>query len=305
MKNKKQLRNSEQSQRDLRSYDPKPIRSLFLTLRLCLYIFNLSFLAVCLITPNGYAETLTEKLETVNDEDSGPVSLPQHNLLISKSPTTHLGRQLWQARISTPKDTQDSQGKIELREIIRRIRSVVFKPKGQTPKPFIVVGSLRKTETGKTLSDTNTPQEQTPKKNERKLSYEQITDQTLQILKNLSQDPDQLHNPFELAEILFNSRCLREAAKCYQEALSRMSKNETNLPRHKDWLLFQIGNCLRNDDPPTAMQMYKQLIAEYPNSPWADLGKARSKLIDWYLKDKPNTLINESKMYLVTKKTEY
>ena len=52
---------------------------------------------------------------------------------------------------------------------------------------------------------------------------------------------------------------------------------------------------LRDIDPPTAVEMYEQLIAEYPNSPWADLAKARTKLIDWYLKDKPDTLINERK----------
>jgi uncharacterized protein with HEPN domain len=42
--------------------------------------------------------------------------------------------------------------------------------------------------------------------------------------------------------------------------------------------------------------MYRQLIAEYPGSPWVDLAKAREKLIDWYLKDKPRTLIAEPQL---------
>jgi outer membrane protein assembly factor BamD (BamD/ComL family) len=59
--------------------------------------------------------------------------------------------------------------------------------------------------------------------------------------------------------------------------------------------LFQIGNCLRNDDLPAAAKTYQQLLTEYPNSPWADLAKARRDLIAWYLKDNPVKLIAEVK----------
>ena len=219
---------------------------------------------------------------------------PSH-LLIAKSPTTDISRQLWQARISASEDRKPNQSKNELRQIIRQINSIEFKPPNQTPEPLIVVEPIRKTEYSEISSDTEMSQEQEPDKIERKLPDGQITDHTLQTFKSLSQHPDQLHNPFELAEILFSSHCLREAAKCYHESLNRMATNETDQLASKAWLLFQIGNCLRNIDPPTAMQMYRQLIAEYPNSPWTDLAKAKTKLIDWYLKDKPNTLINERK----------
>jgi TolA-binding protein len=99
-----------------------------------------------------------------------------------------------------------------------------------------------------------------------------------------------------LAEILFNSNHLKEAAKCYQQALDRITANETDRFADKEWLLFQIGNCLRNTDRQAAMQIYSQLIAEYPDSPWVDLANAKSKLIDWYLKDKPDALIKEYKL---------
>jgi len=217
------------------------------------------------------------------------------HLLIAKSPTTDISRQLWQARISASKDRKSNQSKNELRQIIRQLNSIEFKPQDQIPEPLIVVEPIQKTEPNEISSDTEISQEQEPNKIERKLPDGQITDQTLQTFKSLSPHPDQLHNPFELAEILFNSHCLREAAKCYQESLNRMTTNETDQLANKAWVLFQIGNCLRNIDPPTAIQMYRQLIAEYPNLPWADLAKAKTKLIDWYLKDKPNTLINEHK----------
>jgi hypothetical protein len=57
--------------------------------------------------------------------------------------------------------------------------------------------------------------------------------------------------------------------------------------------LFQIGNCLREDDPPTAAKTYGQLLTEFPDSPWAGLASFQSKLIDWYLKSEPRKLIAE------------
>jgi hypothetical protein len=67
------------------------------------------------------------------------------------------------------------------------------------------------------------------------------------------------------------------------------------------WILFQLGNCLRDSDPSAgsgqalqaARNAYRRLIAEYPDSLWTDLAKARESLIDWYLKDDPLTLIKQ------------
>ena len=126
-----------------------------------------------------------------------------------------------------------------------------------------------------------------------KLSYEPISDQTLQRVKVLSQHPDKVENPLQLAEILFLDGHLKEAAIFYQEALNRISKDSSNLSCADDraWILFQIGNCLRNDDVPAAMKAYRQLITEYPSAPWTEITKTLEKLIDWYQKDKPRELI--------------
>lgn len=223
--------------------------------------------------------------------------LPQNSLFISKSPNTHLGRQLWQARIGVPKGEEDNKNKNELQRIIEQIRSVEFEPQDRAPEPLIVVEPTQKTEPNETLSDTEVPGKSEEKKIEPKmgtpLPYEPVTDQTLQMLENLLQHPEQLKNPFELGEVLFRSGHLKEAGMCYQQALNRKNLDEINSPQNRAWILFQIGNCLRNDDPPTAMEMYRQLITEYPNSLWTDLAKARSKLVDWYQQDKPRTLIDE------------
>ena len=263
-------------------------------------------LIVCILTPLACTETLSEDLDPISilelslspsSQNEAPkvVKEPSH-FFLAENPTTDLSRQLWQAEISVSKDTKPSLSKNELQQIIKQVESVEFKPQEQTHKPLIVVEPIRKTEPNEISSDTETPQKLQPGKIKRKLPDERVTDQTLEILKTLSQQADQLHDPFELAEILFNSNCLEEAAKYYQQALDHITANETGRFTDKEWILFQIGNCLRNTDPPAAMQAYRQLIVEYPDSQWADLAKAKSKLIDWYLKDKPDAMIKKYKL---------
>ncbi len=220
---------------------------------------------------------------------------PSHPL-IAKSPKTDVSRQLWQARINISGDTKHDESKNELRRIIREVSSIEFEPRQQAPEPLIVVEPIGKADPNETASDKGMLRVDESGKIEDKLPYRRVSDETLQVLKSLSQHPEQLHNPLELGEILFSSNCLKEAAKCYQEALDRMTAGETGQARDGAWLLFQTGNCLWEDDPATAMQMYGQLIAQYPASPWAALGQAKSELVDWYLKDAPETLIDECKL---------
>jgi hypothetical protein len=219
------------------------------------------------------------------------------DLLIAKSPATGPNRQLWQAGINSPESNEPNQNKNELRQMIQQVNSVEFKPPALPLKPLIDVASAGNPEPNEALSDTKTKHSSpdSGRQSEKQLPDGQITKQTLKIFEQFSQNPQLIKCPFELAEILFHSGRLKEAAKCYQEALNRKNENESGLNQDKAWILFQIGNCLQKDDPSTAMQMYKQLIEQYSNSPWAESAKAKSKLIDWYLKDKPNTLVNNNK----------
>jgi len=222
--------------------------------------------------------------------------LSEGSLPIAQSSNNHPARQLWQARISIS-HIEKAESKNELQRIIEQIRSVEFEPREEVSKPVIVVEPGPTTEPNETSSAIEAPQEQEERKIKLKLPYEPVTDQTLQMLKSMLQHPERLHNPFELGEVLFLSGHLKDAAICYQEALSRSpasAGDKAGPTRNRAWILFQIGNCLRDDDLPTAMKMYKQLIAEYPDSPWVDLAKAWSKLIDWYQKDNPRVLIVES-----------
>jgi len=115
------------------------------------------------------------------------------------------------------------------------------------------------------------------------------------MLKNLANEPRKIANPLELGEVLFMSGNLKEAVLFYSEALKRQDPNDAGASQDRAWILFQIGNCLRNDDMSAAAKIYQQLLTEYPNSPWADFATARNNLIAWYLKDEPLRLIQQLK----------
>jgi len=220
----------------------------------------------------------------------------QSSLDNTKDPNSHFKRQLWLAQLNMAEGEKDKSTKNELKRIIEQIRSVNFGPRKEAFEPDIVPEVV-------TIDESDEPNEavsedangQHKKEEESSLPYGLITNQTLQTIRNLSQDPGNLHNPFELGETLFLSGYLKEAAIFYKEALKRKSPDDAGSAQDRAWILFQIGNCLRIDDQPEAIKMYGQLITEYPNSPWKELADARRTLLDWYLKDEPRKLITERK----------
>lgn len=252
-------------------------------------------------------EQQTQTGSNVSVNFASKIDKRSSHLLIAKSPNTQLGHLLWQSRISVLKDKKDNKSKHELQRIIEQIQSVEFELQTKASEPLIAVKPIQNTEPDNTLPDAEMPGEPDAEEiesksapslideqqNENQLQYKPITSETLQIFEDLSQQPEQLKTPFELAEVLFYSGHLKEAAMCYQEALKDMTSNKIDEPKNLAWILFQSGNCLRNDDPSTAMEMYRQLISEYPDSPWVDLAKIQSKLINLFQQDKPRGLINE------------
>jgi tetratricopeptide (TPR) repeat protein len=205
--------------------------------------------------------------------------------------------QAWLLELNMAEGEKDKIAKIELERVIEQIRSINFGLQNEALEPAIVPDVVPIVvpidEPDEAVAED--AKEQHKKEEEPNLPYGLVTSQTLKTINDLSKNPGNLHNPFELGETLFLSGYLKEAAILYQEALKRKSPDDVGSTRDRAWILFQIGNCLRNDDRPEAIKIYGQLIAEYPDSPWKELADVRRTLLDWYRKDEPRKLITERK----------
>ncbi|MHC4103538.1 MAG: tetratricopeptide repeat protein [Planctomycetota bacterium] len=226
----------------------------------------------------------------------------QSRLADTTDPNSHFNRQLWLAKLDMAEGEKDKITKNELRRIIEQIRSVNFGPRKEAFETAIVPDVMPKDgpdepnepdEPDEAVSED--AKEQNKMVKESSLPYGLVTNQTLQTIRKLSLKPGNLHNPFELGETLFLSGYLKEAAIFYKQALKRKSPDDAGSAQDRAWILFQIGNCLRNDEQSEAIKMYGQLITEYPNSPWKELADARRTLLNWYLKNEPRKLIAERK----------
>lgn len=252
------------------------------------------FVILCLTCVPLHLVISLTGITSANTATEIPQALPQDSLIIPEEPNIPLVRQLLQARISVAEGQGDKQSKSRLMQMIEQVRSVQFGPQKQTAEPPAVPQKAPVTEPNETSSAMQVQREAEKKKNRPGLSCEPVTGQTLQMLMNRSQHPDKLDHPFELAEILFSSGNLKDAAAFYQQALARTDPKDAHASADRAWILFQIGNCLRDLERPTAAKTYGQLLTEYPESAWTDLARAEGKLIEWYLKDEPRKLIGEA-----------
>lgn len=270
------------------NYDSQFKSSAYLSLRLYFYIACFTFLSFRLLT------SLTGVAFAKSAAGNGR-KLSQSSVFTSIDPNNVHGLELLRAEMSVANGQNDSKSKDQLEKIIEQIRSVEFEPQKQAPEPVIVPEKAPAIEPNETVPEVPVQQETAKQEAKPRLPNEPIADETLQMLRNLAKEPEKLANPLELGEILFVSGNVKEAAMFYSEALKRKDPNDAGASWDRAWILFQIGNCLRNDDIQAAAKMYQQLLMEYPNSPWADLATARNNLIAWYLKDEPLKLILQVK----------
>jgi hypothetical protein len=258
--------------------------------------------------------------ETQTAEDSS-----QDGLYVAAKTSSEITGQLQYNGTIAPESRQSVKNRQELQRLIAQVRSIKFEPKNLIPGPPRTIKPVLTSPQGEPseVSSITQTTKQIVKKEGSELSldsqpgssqaamdkpsYQPISAQTLQMLENLDQSAvEQLHNPMQLAEILFLSGHLKQAATFYQQALNRIDPNDAMSAQDKAWILFQIGNCLRESqddqsksrqvlDGAEAKKMYRRLIEECPNCPWADLAMSRVNLIDWFLNDEPEKLIEENK----------
>ncbi len=232
---------------------------------------------------------------SANSNELVEYELPQDSSTVSSESGNQIRLRLWKSDITPVKDEKDLKNKTELTRLIEQVRAVEITQQ-QSPEPVVAPETVPTIEPNKaSINITVSKKEKEDiKEIESKPPHTSITEKTLQILRSLIQNPEKINNSFELGEILFINGNLKEAAVFYQEALMRTDPNDSVSATDRAWLLFQIGNCLRNDDMAEAAKMYRQLIMEYPNSLWAELAQIQSQFIAWYQTDEPQKLLAEN-----------
>jgi len=198
-----------------------------------------------------------------------------------------LARRLWQNRISAPDPDEDADTRLALQNLINRVGSIRFsggdgEPRSSTPTTAPTAQTTRPATTP--VIDT-TPQPTRPLPTVTApvtQSPPALAPATLERLESLLQDPNQVDNPLDMAELLFLSGRPAKAAIFYERALARLTSGEPSQDEDRAWILFQLGNCLRETDMAKAKASYMKLISQYPGSPWTELAKAHGRLITWY-----------------------
>lgn len=199
-------------------------------------------------------------------------------------------RKLWRSRVSAPEPADDAQVQIALDDLVRKIRSVKFRAKEQEPPsaaafvmPEPVTNHLEavsareraaKRTVQPTLTASAAPEASLPA-------------EAAEALKRVLADPNQAGDPRELAELLYLTGRLPEAAVLYRKALDLTTGKDPAAREDQAWMLLQLGNCLRDTDPTRAKGAYAKLIAEHADCPWVELAKAQSQLVTWYEQVQP------------------
>jgi tetratricopeptide (TPR) repeat protein len=234
---------------------------------------------------------------SANSNELIEYKLPQDSSKAPGESGNQIRLRLLKSEITAVKDGNEPKVKIDLNRLIEQIRAVEIRPQQVTEIVASPV-SVPTTEPNNTTVNITVPKEEEKKEDneeiEPKPKHTSITEETLKTLRSLTQNPEKIENCFELGEILFVNGNLKEAVVFYQEALTCTDPNDPARADDRAWLLFQIGNCMRNEDMDEAGKTYKQLIMEYPNSLWSELAQVQSQFIAWYQTNEPQNLISEN-----------
>ena len=221
---------------------------------------------------------------TANPNDTNDTSIDINNILAQR---------LWQNRIMAPDPNEDAEIRQDLRSLIRQVRSVTFTDTATDPTYSAPIestieprdtgaGAHATTEPAPLRSLATTPVSEPPAA---------LPTDALRQLEELLRHPDRIEDPLEMAELLFLSGRTSEAALFYEKALTLLAADDPTTDDDRAWILFQLGNCLRETDMTKARDTYMKLISQYPGSPWTELAKVHGRFITWYQSAKPDQLM--------------
>ena len=116
---------------------------------------------------------------------------------------------------------------------------------------------------------------------------------TVELLKENIQNPENVINPLELAEILFEIGRPENALVFYKLALEQIPQ-DTEDTTNKPWIILQVANCARKSDIPLAITSYQKIIKLYPDSPWREYAKTQEELLQWKQDQNPDKFISKN-----------
>ena len=209
-----------------------------------------------------------------------------------------LALDLWSSRISAPETSADAETSLALKRLIHQVHALAVndknavRPPAPTAEPPRAAGPPKGT-------PTNTGSVEPAQAQAAATTISEITPMlspdAQKTLNDLQKNPSRVGDPLEAAELLFLSGRPTDAAPFYQEALRRTRAGEAASAGDRAWILFQLGNCLRETDTAKAQDAYAKLIAEFPNSPWTEMARAGSRLLTWYQSTRPDQLMTARK----------
>ena len=231
--------------------------------------------------------------QTMSTDMTGPISHPASQTNAAPH-EDRLTQQLWFSRITAPDPDEEIEGRRALKQAIQQIRSVKFTNENPTPTFSRVAEPQPAAESPRIepAAQTGPASVQSPTVVSLESPAQPLPSTgTEAVLKNLLQDPSQARDPLKIAELLFLSGRTTDATPFYQKALDHTRPADRLTNRDRAWILFQLGNCLRETDMAQAQDAYTKLIAEYPDSPWTELAKAYGQLASWYQTAQPRQLL--------------
>lgn len=218
-------------------------------------------------------------------ENAGPVRRVGVASRGNTDPKGPLSQELWSSRIAAPEATQDVQDSLALKRLIRQVRSVKFANKDTGPA-FTAPDEFLSRPQSPGIGATPVAASSTAPAAATTDSSASTSHKAQKTLDMLQQNPSQVRDPLDMAELLFLSGRPAEAAPFYAKALDRINRIDPSYDADRAWILFQLGNCLRETDTGKAQETYMKLVSEYPESPWTELAKAHGRLLTWYQKSR-------------------
>jgi TolA-binding protein len=206
-----------------------------------------------------------------------------------------LALDLWSSRISAPDARDEAETSLTLKRLIHQVHVLATndknaaRPTPESPRapqpPKAAPVDAESVEPAQARAAVTTASEATPA----------LSPAAQKTLNDLQKSPSRVGDPLETAELLFLSGRPTDAAPFYQEALRHTHAGDPASADDRAWILFQLGNCLRETDAAKAQDAYAKLIAEFPNSSWTEMARAGSRLLTWYQSTRPDQLMTARK----------